>query len=167
MRRFAGFAAAILCAACGGGTEPPRMCTEIGCQDGLVIGFRPDAGWPAGEYRFEIRTDGFEVACSGSLPLASCAGPAAMEGGRNVSCDVDGVVQVGESGCAMPAGTHGFPELLFDPGVRPGRVELRVTRDGQLVGEESIVPQYQRLQPNGPGCEPTCEFASAVVDLRF
>ncbi len=167
MRHLVALACALLCVACGGDTEPARMCTEIGCQDGLVIGFRPDAGWPAGDYRFEVRTDRYEVSCRGSLPLPSCVEPGAAAEQRNVSCNVEGVVQVAESGCALPAEAHGFPELLFDPKHRPARVELRVTRDGQLVGEKNFAPQFQRLQPNGPDCEPTCEFASEVVELQF
>jgi hypothetical protein len=143
----------------GNPLTPPLACTLIGCEDGLKVELRPESGWPAGEYRFRIQADGVEVTCRGSLPLPSCVG--------NVSCDIEGVVQIVESGCALPADAQAFPGIWFDPKLRPTRVEISITRDGQLVAEAEIAPSFERVQPNGAACPPTCDVAQAVLDVEF
>jgi hypothetical protein len=143
---------------------PPLACTLIGCEDGLKIELRPESGWPAGEYRFRIQTNEVEVNCRGTLPLRSCI---SSDPGAQVSCDVEGVVQIVESGCALPADAHSFPGIWFDPRLRPTTVDISITRDGQPVAEAEIAPTFQRVQPNGPACPPTCDVAQAIVDLAF
>ena len=140
---------------------PPVACTLIGCEDGLKIDLRPASGWPAGEYRFQIQADAVEVTCRGSLPLPNCTESPA------VTCDTKGLVQIVESGCALPANSQAFPGLWFDPKLRPRKVEISITRDGELVGEGEIVPSFQTVQPNGPECPPTCDVAHAVLDVHF
>jgi hypothetical protein len=147
--------------------RPSVACTEIGCRDGLIVELRPGSGWLAGDYRFQIRTDRFEVACRGSLPLASCAGSRAPATRASVTCDIEGPVQIAESGCALPVSAHGFPELMFDPKIRPARVDIRITKDGQVVGQGHFVPSFERIHPNGPECPPACDVAHAVVDVHF
>ena len=146
---------------------PPLACTLIGCEDGLKVELRPASGWPAGEYRFRIQANGVVVTCRGSLPLPSCVGSSESGAQKNVSCDNEGLVQVVESGCALPADAQAFPGLWFDPKLRPTRVEISITRDGQLVAETEIAPSFERVQPNGPACPPTCDVAQAVVDVEF
>ena len=145
----------------GNPLTPPVACTLIGCEDGLKVEIQPASGWPAGQYRFQIQADGVEVTCRGSLPLPSCTES------PSVVCDTDGLVQIIESGCALPAQSHAFPGLSFDPELRPRRVEVKITRDGQLVGESDFMPGFQTVQPNGPGCPPICNVAHAVIDLDF
>jgi hypothetical protein len=141
--------------------SPPVACTLIGCEDGLKVEIRPSSGWPAGEYRFQIQADGVEVTCVGSLPLPSCTDS------PNVTCDPKGLVQIVESGCALPADSQAFPGLWFDPKLRPNKVAISISRDGQVVGEADIAPSFQRVQPNGPECPPICDVAYAVFDLHF
>jgi hypothetical protein len=145
----------------GNPLAPPVACTLIGCEDGLNVELRPESGWPAGEYRFQIRADDVAVTCRGSLPLPSCAES------PSVTCDTEGLVQIVESGCALPPDSHAFPGLRFDPKLRPQKVEIAITQDGRRVGRSDFVPSFQRVQPNGPGCPPTCEVAHAVIDLDF
>jgi len=113
---------------------------------------------PAGAYTFEFEIDGAPTTCTGSLPLAPC------EQGPSVTCTTDAVM-VGESGCAMPPAEQGFGELIFS-NAHPAQVKVTVTRDGEVVGGGEFAPEYQRLQPNGPGCEPTCEQAQATLELN-
>lgn len=173
-----GLIAAAACLACadeergpqsspGNPLTPPLACTQIGCEDGLKVELRPPSGWPAGEYRFRIQANGVEVTCRGSLPLKSCVGSSDPADQENVSCDVEGVVRVVESGCALPADAQGFPGLWFDPKLRPTRVEITITREGQLVAEAEIAPSFERVQPNGPACPPACDVAQAVLDVEF
>ena len=146
---------------------PPLACTLIGCEDGLKVELRPESGWPAGEYRFRIQADGVEVTCRGSLPLQGCVGSRDAGVQENVSCNIEGMVQVVESGCALPADAQAFPGLWFDPKLRPTRVGISITRDGQLVAETEIAPSFERVQPNGAACPPACYVAQAVVDVEF
>ena len=173
-----GLIAAAVCLSCadeergpqsapGNPLTPPLACTLIGCEDGLKVELRPASGWPAGEYRFRIQTNGVDVTCRGSLPLSSCVGSSDPGAQENVSCNIEGLVQVVESGCALPADAQGFPGLWFDPKLRPTMVEISITWDGQLVAEAEIAPSFERVQPNGPACPPACDVAQAVLDLEF
>jgi hypothetical protein len=128
-----------------------RACTEIGCVDGLRIALEPSARWPAGEYRFDFVVDGRPASCTGKLPLPAC------EQGGALTCT--GVpVQIGESGCALPASEHGFSDVGLTSS--PARVKITISRDGQPIAERELSPVYQRSQPNGPDCPPVCNSAS-------
>ncbi|HEY6559292.1 MAG TPA: hypothetical protein VI072_18535 [Polyangiaceae bacterium] len=129
---------------------PLHACTEIGCIDGLHVTLTPADSWPAGAYVFDIETEGGSTTCRGSLPLPPC-------GTQGLTCTGQ-PVQIGESGCALPAAAHGFSTLTFSSA--PKRVHVRITRDGQLVAARELAPAYRRAQPNGPGCEPVCTTAS-------
>lgn len=145
--------------------EPPLACTMIGCDDGLRLELRPPSGWPAGEYRFDVQMDGADVTCRGSIPLPECTDSRGSAPAPSVRCHPEGVVRITESGCALPAGAQGFPELSFDPKLRPRNVEITITRNGQIVGGANLRPSFQRVRPNGPDCPPACEMARAVLDL--
>lgn len=131
-----------------------RACTEIGCTDGLHVTFDADTAWPEGSYRFVIEADDSVATCEGKLPLLSCAD------GPSVRCDAQGVM-IGESGCALPAGQHGFSGI--DLPDAPTKVTLRVERDGVVLADETIAPSYTRTQPNGPGCPPVCHQAGHTM----
>ena len=144
--------------------DPPRACTLIGCEDGLKVDLAPDSGWPQGDYRFVIESDAVRVTCRGSLPLPSCAA------GRALVCE-PAVVTIVESGCALPASAHGFAQISFDPTMRPARVRVSIARgrgasEAEVAAAE-IAPEYRTLQPNGPGCPPTCTQARSQVSVRF
>ena len=145
--------------------EPPLACTLIGCDNGLKVQLRPLTGWPAGEYRFRVQVDGTDVTCHGTIPLAACTESPRSKQASSVRCDPEGVVRIVESGCALPTDAQGFPEIRFDPGLRPRTVEIAITRNGQIVGGTSLMPSFQRFHPNGPDCPPACEVARAVLDL--
>ena len=40
-----------------------------------------------------------------------------------------------------------------------------VVTEGEETSEFNIQPLYERLQPNGPSCEPTCRVAEVPLDL--
>jgi hypothetical protein len=168
MARFREAAAALaLGIACSSSapTDPTQRCTLIGCHDGLRVDLEPGSNWPAGDYRFVIHSDDVQVTCRGALPLPACSA------GRAVSCEPAGVVTIVESGCALPASTHGFPQIIFDPQRRPKSVRVSIMRS--QGGKESEVasahlsPDYRTVQPNGHGCPPTCSQAEGRVRVRF
>ena len=146
-------------------TDPPRACTLIGCQDGLTVELEPGSGWPAGDYRFRFEGNGVQVQCRGSLPLPPC------QAGRAVTCEPAGVATIVESGCALPASAHGFSQVFFDPKVQPATLRVSIERiEGSsttVLAAVDLSPRFETLQPNGPGCPPTCRQARARVNVQL
>ncbi len=134
-----------------------RACTQIGCQDGLVVRVLPAEAWPPGQYQFDIGQDGARVACTGTLPLPPC-------GGQAMVCDAREPLIV-ESGCALEPAAHAFGAVIFS--TTPAEVAVVVTHDGKRVGAGHWRPVYQTSQPNGPGCEPVCTNAVVELELSF
>lgn len=145
---------AILLGACGAEHD----CTLIWCADGFSLRTEPSEAWPPGAYRFVIEADGETVTCTGSLPLPPC-------GTRAITCDRDDVVEIDESGCALPASQQAFSGLNF-PG-NPETVTIELQRDGSTLTRRTFTPAYQTTQPNGPGCEPICTQASDTFALAL
>ena len=137
--------------------EPNGACTAIGCHDGLVVSVTPTSSWPHGEYRFTIEADGKTTTCTGRLPLPDCDT-------RALTCDDDDV-SIGESGCALPATDHAFSDIVLPSG--PASVTVTIELDGQALATQAWTPAYQTVQPNGPGCPPTCTNAAVGLDLQF
>jgi hypothetical protein len=166
VRRRAGaglvFVLGVACSSSSTGpTDPPRACTLIGCQDGLDVDLTPGNNWPAGAYVFTIDADAARVTCRGSLPLPACSA------GSAITCDPSGVVSIVESGCALPASAHGFPQIRFDAKARPRKVVVTVTRNDGVIGRAELSPEFQRVEPNGPGCGPICNQARARMTVAF
>ncbi len=134
-----------------------KMCTKMGCVSGLHVNFAKVTPWTAGAYTFALELDGAAVTCTGALPLPACdQGPA-------LRCDVEGKVQIGESGCALPPEQHGFSDIqIFG---EPAKVKLTIKREDQQLHSGELAPTYVTVQPNGPGCEPECRSANAEVAL--
>ncbi|MFW5739719.1 MAG: hypothetical protein ACOC1F_05075 [Myxococcota bacterium] len=130
-------------------------CTEIGCTDGLHIDLRA-ADWEPGAYRFVVDADGRTTTCAGSLPLRPC------DAGSSLRCDGDDVL-IGESGCALPAHEQGFSDMELPAG--PAAVRIIIEHDGAVLADAKLSPEYQRTQPNGPGCPPVCNQARATVEV--
>lgn len=131
------------------------MCTQIGCIDGLRLEIEKAGAWQPGAYVFAFTVDGAAVRCSGSLPLKPC------DAGPSLVCDVEGRVQIGESGCALAADAQGFSDVQIHGS--PAQVEVSLTRDGQELSRAALTPTYAESRPNGPGCEPVCRGASAKL----
>jgi hypothetical protein len=138
-------------------TSGAKVCTLIACMDGLNISTFPESAWPHGKYKFVVNVDDQPVTCTGSLPLLSCAG-------RSISCDRTGV-SIGESGCALPADNQSFYGINFTG--YPRAVHVDVFYNDVSVASAYYEPSYRYSQPNGPGCDPVCCFASAKLTLDF
>jgi hypothetical protein len=138
-------------------TTPQRACTQIGCVDGLRVITQKTASWQPGTYEFAFDIDGTDVSCRGSLPLPAC------DQGPGLKCDVTEKVQITESGCALPADQHGFGDMGFTG--EPTRVKISVRHEGKEIHAEELTPSYKVVQPNGDGCEPTCNSATAEIKI--
>lgn len=138
------------------GCSVSHACTEVGCTSGFTLAFqKASTPWEPGTYSVNIDADGKQITCTATLPLsATDAEPS--------SCS-DKSVQLGVSGSALPAAEHSLSELSFTS--MPARVKVTVTRDGMIVGDKEFTPTYEKSQPNGPDCEPTCNSASGSLPL--
>lgn len=141
-------------------SSEPRACTAIGCESGLRVQLEPTGGWPEGRYRFEIDADGAHATCTGSIPLPAC-------GTSALACDRTDGFQIIESGCALAPSGQSFPVIRFDAKLRPKTVTIGVLRNDASVGRMQFAPRFETVQPNGEGCEPVCEQASATLQLVF
>lgn len=128
-----------------------RACTEIGCSDGLTLNVDPGYQWKWGFYEFSFLIDGRSVSCKGQLPLKKC------EDGPSFRCSSD-IIQIGESGCALPESAHGISMVQIND--NPRRILINVRRGGENVITRTLTADYKESQPNGPGCGPVCTSAS-------
>ncbi len=138
----------LLLVACGSPDDTAGFCTEIGCVDGYSLDLEHALPWSAGDWSFVLDLDGDIVTCGTTLPFDE------HEPG---GCDADDVMLV-RSGTALP------PAEQEVDGLEVGRVDLgtvivTVFLDGVQVATETFTPVWETIQPNGPGCEPTCRVA--------
>ncbi len=134
-----------------------RVCTQIGCLNGLLVRVAKATPWVPGRYTFELDLDGVQVSCSGALPLQPC------ESGPSLACTGDGKVIISESGCALPPESQGFGDLQISG--EPQSVGITIKLDDSVLHTTTLNPSYVTSQPNGPGCEPTCRSGSGDLEL--
>ena len=114
-------------------------CTAIGCDSQLEFVLSADLVRGA--------TYDVEACIAGDCTSASIEVPAsgfAIEGPFSVDADRDALAL----------------RLLGDDYSGSHTVSLTVTRDGGGVADVTTDVEFERQQPNGPGCEPVCWFAS-------
>lgn len=145
--------------ACGGAASPQppaadpgdRPCTLLGCVQGYSLQLEPaDGRWAPGHYAFEVTTPAGTTTCEGDLPLPPCDRQALTCSGPPVA--------IGVSGCALPPDQHGFASIDLPEG--PAHLEVTIRRDGVQLAHTATDPAYRTVEPNGPGCGPTCRQAS-------
>jgi hypothetical protein len=88
------------------------------------------------------------------------SGAAALPATYTIRVIVDGTV-VASRACspAQPCG-----DRVFLAGVTADQAELEIT-GGPAPLRWTVTPQYNTLQPNGPGCPPICRQARVVVRM--
>ena len=140
-------AVALLAASgCGRG-----YCTLLDCHDGLHVDFVPqelEHPWPEGTWTIEIETETDLKTCSVVLPS-------------------------GEQECSHRI-IRAFPGFHWSKAVEissieldshPTSVDITILHEGEVLAKESFELEYNRVQPNGPNCEPTCNFAHSLVEF--
>lgn len=120
----------------------PRACTQMWCMEGYTLQLNANQ-WPQGYYNFKIIADENVYSCEGQLPLPTCGVPA-------ITCN-DKAVQIGESGCALPADAHSFHALMLSK--IPDNIVVSVTGPTGTFTHESKV-EKKCGYPNGEGCDP-------------
>jgi hypothetical protein len=125
-------------------------CTAIGCTDGAELTFAAALVAP-GEYVVRVDVDGELFTCESSIPL--------VEGEESV-CDAPDVFLM-TSGSALTDGHAITGVMVLRTGV--ARIDIEVDLDDSLLASTWVEPAFETLQPNGPDCEPTCEYAAETV----
>ncbi len=127
---------------------PGRGCTEMSCDDGLSIELERKQ-WAHGTYRFDIEINGIPESCVAILPFSGC-----KEDYLN-NCTSD-KLRLFESGCMLPAEEHMLgPIQVLSTDIRT--LKVKIMHDANVLTEKTFYPHYNKVQPNGPGCEPVCQ----------
>lgn len=136
----------------GDGGDPPvdrgAVCTDIGCESGVTFTLTRDL---VTEEAYEVeacvgdlcRTATLEVPAPDDGPFAGV-----QEGALGLNTDADSVsLRLPEGDWS---GTHRVSLLVRDSG-------------GEVVAETERDADFERMQPNGPDCPPTCWRAEVAV----
>jgi hypothetical protein len=133
--------------------EVERMCTDIGCQDGLSVHF-DRASFEPGVYTVEVDLHGEFIYCQATIPL---------ESDPSDGCD-DPRVMLYLSGSMLDVEEQRVEGFTMDS-TELGALAVTVALDDVEIGYAAFEPDYQELQPNGPECEPTCWYATREIEL--
>lgn len=136
--------------------EPaPKMCTKIGCSDGLSVGL--DLPLKTGKYLVEVEAGDKKGKCEIVVPFPACGTPATR-------CEGTLPLFAAENGCGGPVDKMTFSPIRI--GEAPESVMVNVKHNGVTVLGGLFKPEYKTTQPNGPDCPPTCKQAEHVLSAK-
>jgi hypothetical protein len=139
-----------------------KTCTLIGCSDALTL----NLSLPSGEkpnINVDLMIDGTAVSCPalGDRPSATCAGNVTSTMVEGQTC-----TQTQQAGTVTQTCTgNGIFHLRIEVPGTPKSVSYTANLNGAVVGQDSLSPTFQSVNPNGPGCDPACKQATADVTL--
>jgi len=160
--------------------DGPKGCTRLPCSDELRITVTAEEkAIPSGFQRIDVTVDDTEISCAFPLPPAT-----ADETMRTISaeCQPGLTADIGPATLCTTTRTGNSVSQTCTP--IPGRIKEtlhivgmpKLVKVSQVVGaggeergqdrgqerpvlERSETPRYGLVQPNGPGCDPTCHLA--------
>jgi hypothetical protein len=109
------------------------------CTDFVAIDFRKASPWPLGDYTITVILDGQTRECVATKPYQPTD-----------ACDPNDVV-------ASLAG-------VSHEGT-PARVEVTISRDGNVLASEEFEPEYEATHGWDRSCGPPCEDAALHLDI--
>lgn len=134
--------------------ESVQTCTNAGCFSGVTITTGSAGLLPEGEYRVAVLLDGVAHSCTSPIPWLS---------DFTMRCEPDAAgvtLSFGEwRPTFIPPGTMPRGLAIEITNRTPQRIELEITRDGNVVAAESFTPEYTEFAPNGEECGPVCRNA--------
>lgn len=146
-----------------------RICTEIGCVDGVSLLASTESGRLAdGTYAITLQLDATSVACTLDATDLSTNRNRSFD----ATCDTESVRvavrpqrrceerRTEEAIGQVCTTLEGQWELQVDVPGTPSSVRVAVARDGVVLVEQSVTLGYQEVQPNGAECGPVCRQAS-------
>jgi hypothetical protein len=161
----------VLTASCGSGTPGggAHACGLVGCVDQFTATVQDANGsLPSGMQTLTVTADGATTTCSFTLPLATGGGAVTCPGGLQVlvrqgqTCVASGSGAYKTQSCTPDAGK--LSEVVTLTG-KPATLHFTQTVDGATALDQTLTPAYTSAQPNGPGCDPVCAQASAMLTL--
>jgi hypothetical protein len=137
--------------------QPAGACAECAAP-GLVVSIRGSSSrtWRAGEYTFELLTEGHHIRCPVTLPCESAAPVVcnAAEGAPRVMIET--------TGCGGPPAEQAVTALRFPADACPSEVALEAFRDGIRIGRDTTTPRYR----SAPACGGSCSTAQLQLTVR-
>jgi hypothetical protein len=135
--------ASVLLGGCG---FSPFGCTEAGCETGVLFTLERDLVTGT-EYR-----------------VVACVDDRCAEGALEVGPDSDGT----DGALSLVVGTDVADSIFYRLDERRPEGEHRISltvhaADGELLVDWEGTAEFERVQPNGPWCEPTCWLAEVTV----
>jgi hypothetical protein len=130
------------------GTAPsPRACTAIGCESAVV---------------FPVAID-LEVDIA--YDVEACVDEVCERQVLRVPLPADGpYTGTAQGSISLYIDTDTITFTLGDRELRGNhRARLTVLRDGDPIIDDETDVEFARHQPNGPGCEPVCWSAEAIL----
>lgn len=127
----------MLALAAAGCGDGPKACTEIGCSDGVFLTIVGPSDQPVTSFSGEVTIGDKTIALS-------CT--STNSGGDDYFCGGNLLEITVTEGDAVT-------------------VDLTSTDDPSLGFSGTIPLQFEEVQPNGEGCDPTCRQANATVTL--
>jgi hypothetical protein len=141
------------------GCEEERNCTLLGCgPSSHQLGSEP---WPPGDYEVVIayeQSGSVEVNCSFRIGAASTSGDddaGAFEDEAMADCSQT------TGGTIAVWATDRARLQMFDS---PASFELSIKREGRVLFDETVTPDYAASEINGPGCG-VCRNTSETIDV--
>jgi len=134
-------------------TYPDNGCTEIGCTDGFTLIIQPaDSLFQEGIYDVSIINDGMGTSSCffrvSNDPTECASGHCVTEGNCNAGYMVG----------------YPYPDkvsILYP--IITGPIFVTIKRDNVTILVTNFNPEYEFIQPNGPGCPPICEVGRKIV----
>jgi hypothetical protein len=164
--------AALACGAlgCGGGALAwgEMVCSDVGCEDQFSASVTMDATQiPAGTHTIDVMADGAAMSCTFSFPPDPSTGGIAAQcpSGLTVLVQPATVCTTTQSRTAASQQCQPidgkFTESIWVSGT-PKMVQVQQLVGGTAILDQTVSPTYQTNEPNGPGCGPICQQASAA-----
>ncbi|APR82689.1 Hypothetical protein A7982_08038 [Minicystis rosea] len=135
-------------------SQPPvRSCTEANCMNGLGIFLSPEP-LEAGIYAVTVAAGSQSATCEVTFPHPPCDTKASR-------CSGTLPLMALESSCELPKDKQIFPKMGV--AAAPKEVRVTVTRGKTKLADKKVKPAYQEFRPNGPNCNPVCQFGKVEI----
>lgn len=128
-------------------------CTEVGCNDGMVIDLKKgNDAWEPGKYLFALDEDGKKSNCTVELPFTKAP---------NCTAGIQLFTRA-ETADASSTDPELHQVLTFSVATH---VTLTISRDGVEIAKGDYTPTYKEDAPNGETCGPVCHNTSEVLTI--
>jgi hypothetical protein len=150
-----------------GGNQPNRICTLACCFDAFTATVRAGlVPFPAGVHVVDVTADTVTQSCMFTFPAERLT-PGALIQQRcapSLTISVEALCPAPNIVSCAPSLIKNVETIMVDG--TPAQVHVRQTVSGNLILDQSATPAYVPFQPNGPGCDPICQEATAAWTLR-